>query len=172
MSYVRPLRPPWFVLGCCALLALAVAFEARPVSRDAPPAAVPSHRETAAYEVPRSLVPPASRYREIAERPLFVPDRRPQQNLEPQQAATAQPSDFIVEGVVLSPERRAAIIGYGHPPRTESVLEGAMVDGWRVERIDPSRVLLSADGRTVALAIGQGRSTPPHEPLRASRARP
>lgn len=164
----RLLRPPWFVLGCCGVLALVVAFETVPVSRDAPTAAVSSLTQRAAYKPPRFVVPPESRYREIAERPLFVPDRRPQSNPAPEQGTVANPQDFILEGVVLSPERRAAIIQYGKPPKHASVLEGTVVEGWHVEHIDEARVLLSAGGRTLALLMGKDRQ----DPSRAPKARP
>jgi type II secretory pathway component PulC len=109
---------------------------------------------------PSYVPPPQSSYDEIAERPLFVPERRPQQDEPPQTAASAPPV-VVVEGVVLSAEHRYAIIAYGKPAKRESIPEGGTIDGWRVEHIGRDSIALSAGSRAIELPVGKTDPTPP-----------
>jgi general secretion pathway protein N len=176
---IRPrLNPPWTLLGCAGLLAVALGietmrFSAAPLAGEGAPAAAsapaPGAR-AASFDAP-----PASRYVEIAERPLFIPDRRPQPDVAPASAAPGPPAPaLLVQGVVLSPEHRYAVIQHGNPPKLESITVGATVDGWHVERIDAGAVTLRSGATTAEYLVGKpgAPGTQPNRPLPPRRASP
>jgi hypothetical protein len=153
------LKPPWTLLFCCAAVAGLLGFEwvhvgvARVAAQGAaPPAVLPADGAHPARFVP----PPADRFSEIAERPLFVPGRRPQPD-EAAAAPTPAPPrpTLVVQGVVLTPERRYAVIRHGNPPKLDSISEGATVDGWKVTSIDTDRIVLSAAAATVEFEVAK-----------------
>jgi general secretion pathway protein N len=154
------LRPPWPLLVCSAVVAALIVVEwlhfgAAPAAADAgapPPSAAPAVAPRLASFDP----PPADAFSEIAERPLFIPDRRPQFDAEPARPTPAPvPPSLLVEGVVLAPERHYAVIRHGAPPRLDSVSEGETIDGWTVASIDRSRVTLRAGNATIEFAVGK-----------------
>jgi hypothetical protein len=162
-----PLRPrlkmPWLMLGCAGGLALALAGEqaylaaAAPLQSPPPPAA-----PAAATDLPRYVPPPLGRFAEIAERPLFVPDRRPQR---PPDAAPAGPPPLLtVQGVVLTNDRQYAVIQHGNPSKLESVAEGATVEGWVVETIDRDHIALASGTRRVEVPVGKPAASTPRPP--------
>jgi hypothetical protein len=157
---VRPrLYPPWTLIACAGLLAVLLGIETMRFSA-APPAAETA-RAAAAVPTPGAAAsgfdaPPASRYLEIGERPLFIPDRRPQPEMAPAPPAPGPPApSLLVQGVVMSPEHRYAVIQHGNPPKLESVAEGATVDGWRVEHIDAGAVTLRSGTATADYLVGK-----------------
>jgi hypothetical protein len=174
----RRLNPPWALLGCAGLLAVVLGIEDRRLS--AVPqagAAAPAAASAPAPAAPASAIgaPPASRYVEIAERPLFIPDRRPQPTMASGPAAPAPPAPAIlVQGVVLSHEHRYAVIQHGNPPKFESIAEGATVDGWQVEHIDEGAVTLRSGAATAEYLVGKpnAQGMPPGRPLPPRRLPP
>jgi general secretion pathway protein N len=176
---VRPrLYPPWTLLGCAVVLAVMLGIE------DVRFSAAPSVGESAAAAAsapgsgaPASAfdAPPASRYVEIAERPLFIPDRRPQPDVAPAAAAPGPPAPaMLVQGVVLSSEHRYAVIQHGNPPKLESMAEGATIDGWQVEHIDARTVTLRLGAATAEYLVGKPNTpgTQPFRPLPPRRSPP
>ncbi|HXQ52416.1 MAG TPA: hypothetical protein VN802_15085 [Stellaceae bacterium] len=169
------LRPPWTLLCCSAAVALLLGVEwlqfGTAPAADAPappPAAAPSVApRLASYEPP-----PAERFNEIAERPLFIPERRPQQDVEPAKPTPPPtPPALLVQGVVLAPERHYAVIKHGNPPRLDSVSEGETIDGWTVESIARDRIALRAGSATLEFAVGKTGTAKP-APAQARPARP
>ncbi|MGH7090153.1 MAG: hypothetical protein ACREFQ_14755 [Stellaceae bacterium] len=143
------------VLGCCGVLALVIGVEAgSPSGETAAPArltvSVPAATNA---ELPHYSAPPEAAFREISERPLFIPSRRPQQDA--QRAATVHRPLFVVEGTVLSPGHRYAVIEYGRPARRESVAEGGMVDGWRVDTVTGTSIAVSTGSTRFELPVGE-----------------
>jgi hypothetical protein len=161
----RPrLHPPWPLLGCAGVLAALLGVEsmrfsaALPADQGAPAAAAQATDAPLARFEP----PPASRYLEIAERPLFIPDRRPQPGVEAKPPAPPPAAPvLLVEGVVLSQEHRYAVIQHGNPPKLESVAEGAMIDGWQVEHIDPGAISLRSGTAAVEYPVGKPNAQAP-----------
>ena len=165
---LRPrLKPPWMLLCCCVAMAAILGIEwrqfaaATPAAEAAPPAtAAPVAAELASF-----VPPPAERFTEIAQRPLFVPDRRPQPDDEA--SRTAMPLNapsLMVQGVVLSREGRYAVIQHGNPPKLEAVAEGATVDGWKIESMDAHRIALRAGTATIEFPIGKPAKAAPQAP--------
>jgi hypothetical protein len=155
---LRPgLRPPWVLLGAAAVMAAVIGVEWTVLAGDAPlpaPAAPPSGAAAAAAQ---SYDPPSIvQYAEIAARPLFLPGRRPQAddgNAAPKPAP--RPPTLAVQGVVLSPDRRYAVITHGNPIKNESFREGDTVDGWHIDSIDRKRVALSQGDTKAEVPVGK-----------------
>lgn len=104
---------------------------------------------------------PLIRYAEAAARPLFTQDRRPRGFLAstPEgegEAAQSASLDFILTGVLISPQVRLAIIqpsGGGEPQR---VREGSSPDGaggWRLLEVQPRRVIFEGGSGQVTLDL-------------------
>ena len=92
-------------------------------------------------------------YAEAAARPLFTDDRRPRSFLatgsEGDQAAQVQTLDFILTGVLISPQVRLAILqptagGNSQRVRVGNSPEGA--GGWRLIDVQPRRAVFEGGG--------------------------
>jgi hypothetical protein len=151
------LRPPWTLLACALVLAVVLGVEwmhfggAAPAASQA--AAHPAPPNAAGMELASFAPAPPARYDEVTARPLFLPDRRPQLQAEPAKPPLPPPA-FRIQGVVLSPERRSAIVEHGNPPKLDSVTEGATIEGWRVESIGRDRVSLRAGAASAEIPVG------------------
>jgi type II secretory pathway component PulC len=136
-------------------MALLLAFEwitfvARPAAAlaDPMPPAAASDSALPARFVP----PPRAEFAVIHERPLFVPDRRPQ----PDEVAASTPvalPNLVLEGVVLTQGRSYAVLRHGMPPKVETLLEGATVEGWTIKDISAERITLESGASTVEVAV-------------------
>jgi hypothetical protein len=90
-------------------------------------------------------LPPLEAFRDIVERPLFTPNRRPSTT-----APAATPQGLRLEGVIVVGAQKRAIIKQadGHTAR---VGEGETVGEWTVRQIESERVLLVAGDRRLEL---------------------
>ncbi len=84
-------------------------------------------------------LPPLERFSAIIKRPLFSPSRRPPPR-EPEHLE--QLDSFVLEGVLISPASRTAVVEHGRPPVTAHVVEGQDIEGWTVSSILPDRIVL------------------------------
>ncbi len=152
------MRPPWVLLGAAAVLAAVIGVEWTVLAGDAP---LPAPAAQAAAPPPsgaaQSYDPPSIvQYAEIAARPLFLPGRRPQAddgNAAPKPAP--RPPALAVQGVVLSPDRRYAVIAHGNPIKNESFREGDTVEGWHIDSIERTRVALSQGDTKAEVPVGK-----------------
>jgi general secretion pathway protein N len=110
----------------------------------------------------RFTPPPPDRFAVISERPLFVPDRRPQLDANTG-ASSTKPPDVVVEGVVMTQGRTYAVIQHGNPPKLETVSVGADVDGWTVKDINVERVTFEGATATIAVAVAQPGENPKNQ---------
>lgn len=104
---------------------------------------------------------PLIRYAEAAARPLFTQDRRPRSFLAsvPEgegEAAQSASLDFILTGVLISPQVRLAIVqptsgGESQRVREGSTPEGA--NGWRLLEVQPRRVIFEGSSGQVTLDL-------------------
>lgn len=163
MSRTAPLA----LLGLCAMLAIAIAYELFAPLR---PVAVDANARRIAFAAPSRLVPPPEEnFAEIDARPVFNPARTPVPDLAQSGNAEGSPLDLLLEGVILAPDRSIAVLKDKNTSQTVSVAVGAFIDGWRVEAIDKSEVsLASANGR-FALPLSNPTAgvtpvTPPPQP--------
>jgi hypothetical protein len=128
---------------CCALGGL-IFFEAEePVLEPTANAAVQPDRTpaTPAADEPGFAMPPLSAYAEVLARPVFSESRRPPST--PAVAAEEpQLSSMRLVGIVVSASARHALVEHGQPPRLERIVQGQEVEGWTVEAINATRVVL------------------------------
>ena len=122
---------------------------------DAEPAA-----SDAALPQPRPATPdrigPLAQYSEAAARPLFTQDRRPRSFLatapEGDGAAQNQSLDFILTGVLISPQVQLAVVqptGGGNPQRVRMGKSPEGAAGWRLVDVQPRRAVFEgASGQT------------------------
>ena len=106
--------------------------------------------------------PPLSTYREITERPLFFATRRPPE--KPKHVRTIVTSNnlsmYELSGISISPSVRLAIV-HNRTSRTFMRLTiGEDLAGWRVDAINPEKVVLSKDGETAELGLKRGQMPP------------
>jgi hypothetical protein len=160
---------PWataLLLAVCAGLGAAVVFEfsgalpiAPQVTAAPPQAPAPDWvHEPAVFEPPSR-----AQLDVIAARPLFSTSRRPfvtaQAEALPAAAADLPPLELI--GVLLTDQRRAALIRPldGTPPGW--MREDEIVAGWRLERIERGRVHLRAGDRLEVVELRADTTVPP-----------
>jgi len=112
---------------------------------------------------------PPTQYAEIAARPLFSEDRRPQSfSLQPEgDAAQAQAFDFVLTSVLMTPSLKMAIVqpaAGGESIRMKLGEAPAEAQGWRLVALNPrSAVFEGPQGqKTLDLRVfnGQGGETP------------
>lgn len=147
------------MIACAALGTLAAAE----VANGAPPQAavrsekgvpsLPLHDKT---EQDFSL-PQLSAFPEITQRPLFNGTRRPA--LAADQSGQAW-STFVLQGVILSPGTREALVSHLKPAVFVSLREGKMLDGWIAESILSDRVVFRNGDVEQELTLGVARNTP------------
>jgi len=102
-------------------------------------------------------LPPAAAFAAIADRPLFSPSRRPAQPIGPPAAPVTQiqpaapPAlSVTLTGIIISPERRAAILRRADGT-SKAVLEGETVNGWLLKVVAPDQAQFSYGAATVEL---------------------
>ena len=113
---------------------------------------------------------PLIRYAEAAARPLFTQDRRPRGFLAsvPEgegEAAQSASLDFILTGVLISPQVRRAIVQPSGGGKAQRVREGSTpegANGWRLLEVQPRRVIFEGSSGQVTLDLRAfGGSGPP-----------
>lgn len=103
---------------------------------------------------------PLAQYAEAASRPLFTQDRRPRSFMatgpEGDNVATSQSLDFILTGVLISPQVQLAVLqpsggGDAQRVRVGSSPEGGA--GWRLIEVQPRRAIFEGAGGQSALDL-------------------
>lgn len=115
----------------------------------------PRIASTPDYRIPRVLLQERASDADVQvllERPLFWEGRRPlAQEEESSGAALASIDGLRVLGIIVNSDLPTALIHDGQ--KVERLRQGGSVSGWRVERIAPQSVSLSANGRSVELQV-------------------
>ena len=103
---------------------------------------------------------PLAQYAEAASRPLFTQDRRPRSFMatgpEGDNVATSQSLDFILTGVLISPQVQLAVLqptggGEAQRVRVGNSPEGGA--GWRLVEVQPRRAIFEGAGGQSALDL-------------------
>lgn len=125
---------------------------------------------------------PLGRYAEAAARPLFTQDRRPRGFLAsvPEgegEAAQSASLDFILTGVLISPQVRLAIVQPTSGGQAQRVREGNSpegANGWRLLEVQPRRAIFEGGGGQVVLDLRTfgGSAAPPVAVARAPAGAP
>jgi hypothetical protein len=109
----------------------------------APASGSSSPSDLSPLEEPEVVVPSLAVYAPVIERPLFSPTRRPPPVSKLIAAAPMRTNGMTLKGVVLSPQRRIALIetaGSGTDP--QRIAEGERLDGWTVEAVLADHAIL------------------------------
>lgn len=139
------------LLWLAALLGMGSRIEAvqvQPLAPLPPPAAMVGER-----------IGPLGQYAEAAARPLFTQDRRPRAFLAVAQGegeGSAGALDFLLTGVLISPQVRLAILQPSAGGDSQRVREGAAPEGaadWRLLEVQPRRAVFEGPSGQVALEL-------------------
>jgi len=150
----------------CAMLAGAVWIEiAGAVDDPAAPAAAPAAAPPLALPPARATfaLPPFTAFAEVAERPLFSATRQPPP-AEAGQELLGKSSSFVLLGIILSEEGKAALLRHGQQAELARLKEGQVVEGWTVQTILPDRIVLQHGATEVELKLKDHPAAPatPH----------
>jgi hypothetical protein len=145
-------------------------------SSDAPDSLVGSDLDAAAQLLPPD---PKDAYASVTDRPLFRPQRRPEEDVDPEAQATAEPDaatsleGMNLSAVIITPTLVSAWIQDPNEPRLRRLRIGDELEGWSVQTILPDRVLLERQGEQDALILRDYGKTPsPAAPMPVPRRPP
>lgn len=103
---------------------------------------------------------PLAQYAEAAARPLFTEDRRPRafiaNAVDPDAGVGGSAFDYVLTGVLISPQARLAILQPGNGGASLRVREGAAPEGaagWRLVELQPRRAVFDGPGGQVTLEL-------------------
>jgi hypothetical protein len=157
-------------LGAAVTLELTGGLEFAPEVTAAPPAEPSLDR----LQEPLEFEPPSrDGLEEIIARPLFSPSRRPVVAVE--QAAAPAPVEalpsLVLIGVLLTEHQQAALMQPADGGEPSWVREGGNVQGWRIEKIERSRVLLRSNDRLDTVELRPDTAVPADARPKPRRAR-
>ena len=96
---------------------------------------------------------PALAFREIAARPLFVPDRKPVRRDEPPTSA-GMPVNMRLVGVVkVGDEPGRALIRIPSEAKGKWITEGEQFDGWKLRQVTERSAIVESGGRSHELTL-------------------
>jgi hypothetical protein len=98
---------------------------------------------------------PLEQYRETAARPLFSATRRPPAAVETAPAPAPKPVSLRLDGLVVTRDRKEAMITESGQGKRLRLREGDSVAGWTVRRIERDKVLLDSLAGEMTLTPGQ-----------------
>jgi general secretion pathway protein N len=122
---------------CLGLGAVAVREFTAPPEMQEQPVTTAAQKSTTSTPAAFTL-PPLQRFAVITERPLFSPDRKPQQHADDSAGAW---SSFVLAGIIITPQSREALVLHGKPQTVAHVQEGQAVEGWTMTSIYPDHVV-------------------------------
>jgi hypothetical protein len=162
------------LLGLSAGLGGVIALElaAGPFFVPDDPQASPSVQGTPEKSIRPAETPEISTFNEVFTRPLFTPSRRPQSTESDVTTAANQPKHetFDLIGVMISAERRMALLRARATSAVLLVIEGQSIAGWEVRAIQPTLVVLGhGDDSEVIKMSDPGNSPSASNPSRSSK---
>lgn len=109
------------------------------------------NRETLSSQIQYNTAWTSVKIREMLDRPLFQPTRRPlpeAQNTEDSFASTPLPDlsfldQIVLLGVTIGPGGRTGLIRLSGDSKAKTVREGEILNGWHVKKILESSITLS-----------------------------
>jgi hypothetical protein len=114
-------------------------------------------------------IPPLEDYASIAERPLFLPDRRPppdepEGSDEPVPEVLTELAGTDLNAVVITPLAVSAWLRRPNSRELVRVRLGDDFEGWTITGIEPDRLLLERQGETDELILRDYQNAPPQIP--------
>ena len=139
--------------GSALFCGLAAAGFMAPASRSSAP--VEAAPRAAAKTVLPAGAGPFQQYGETAARPLFSPTRRPPVAVEATPAPPPKPVSLRLDGLIVTRDRKEAMITESGEGKRLRLREGDTVAGWTVRRIERDKVLLTSPDSEMTLIPGQ-----------------
>ena len=146
-----PILPALLCLGLGAAVYLELQRPANPVAV----ASMPGTADLPEVNVPVPALfdlPPVDAFIEIAERPVFSPNRRPPsyllddpEDFEPEEVVRRQDLDVTVVGIITGP-RALALLRSESSDRLVPLAVGQKLSGWTLTAIEPFRIVFNRDG--------------------------
>jgi hypothetical protein len=128
---------------------------------EAGPAKAPIHFSTIAPTLARYRPPPPDSFAVVNLRPLFSPTREPV--MEPSETGTTSqpPPDVTLVGVAIGLHKSIALLKSPNDATATSARVGQVIEGWRLVRIDPDKVVFSANATDYTVKIRAAAGTAP-----------
>lgn len=148
----------------CILLLGAITYEiAAPLPEPALPAAAPDTRPIATPPLPVFHPPPSENFDEINARPVFDRARAPiaadtTTSIGSFSGSSTSPPAVSLVGIIIDGPRRIAMIRSSVAPVATSVSLGDSIQGWKVDEIDPDRIVLRSGSDKAEVRLSQSRS--------------
>jgi|GEM_PF-6041104 len=116
---------------------------------------------TSELETRQFELPPQSDYAEIAARPLFYEDRRPEtheggadgEGSEADQVAQADLPPITLTGVIITPDKRVAMLENNKNKEKLAVKEGEAVEGWTLKSVSDRSIVFSSGDSEQSLEL-------------------
>lgn len=117
---------------------------------------------------------PRNAYNAISERPLFAQTRRPPEAEAAADVPKTQTNlpNLRLRGTVLSTEGTYCLIQKLPSKETLRMMEGQIIEGWRIEKILPDRVILKSGDKTEEIELWNEQINSPNPPAKPSPRRP
>jgi hypothetical protein len=114
--------------------------------------------------------PEMSTFNETVTRPLFTPSRRPTGSDVKSAASLPKHETFDLIGVMISADRRMALLRARATSAVLLVIEGQSIAGWEVRAIKPTLVVLGRDNDSEVIEMSDpGKNPAVHNPPRSSK---
>jgi len=111
------------------------------------------------------VMKPQEDFADIAERPLFNRSRRPAPPDDTKNTAAAMAggegaaaAKIALNGVLLTGQRRVALLRFDNDPKVMHLSEGQEAGGWRIEKIVADRVVVRRNGQASEIVLDYKRS--------------
>lgn len=114
-----------------------------------------------------ALPDPVAGFPELTARPLFLSSRRPSASADSGGSGAASKGQFVLVGVLITPQLRSALLRDTQTGKTETVAVGAVVRGITLGDVQPDRAVLrqGADIEELSLIVQMGSRTAPGAPV-------
>ncbi|HEY1629822.1 MAG TPA: hypothetical protein VGF56_00805 [Rhizomicrobium sp.] len=134
----------------------------------APVASIETHQIVAephivplSASLPRYEPPPPDAFAMINARPLFSPSREAVVEAAETGTTSRQPPDVSLVGVAIGMNKSVALLKSPNAQAATSAVVGQVIDGWRLMRIDPDKVVFAANGTEYTVKIRAAAGTTP-----------
>jgi hypothetical protein len=113
------------------------------------------------------VLPPATAFAAIVQRPLFLPGRKPEPEIAPPrivaevpvQPLALPPLSATLVGVLMSPDGSSVILRLDDG-KTATLREGGIIQGWTLKQIAPDRVSFLLGSTNLDLAFPTHQASP------------
>jgi general secretion pathway protein N len=142
--------------GVAILLALAIGLEiatGSPASNGAPAQGKAAPSPDAKLLPPVLAQAPEQAYPEMAARPLFTPTRRPAPVEPAQGKQTFAKGQYLLQGVIVVGDQRTALLKEKSTGKVHRVDRGNDLNGIKVERVEPTEVVLASGDERERIAL-------------------